>query len=121
VRLYAAPSPRWSARSPPRWCRRRLVTAIDVSESRHDRITIDVTCSAANGEHAQEIVAAIQNVDGIEVHRVSDRTFLLHLGGKISVESRVPLKTRDDLSMAYTPGSGGCRSRSPRIPRTSRG
>ena len=83
-----------------------LVTAIDVSESRHDRITIDVTCSAVNGEHAQEIVEAIQAVDGVEVHRVSDRTFLLHLGGKISVESRVPLKTRDDLSMAYTPGVG---------------
>ena len=83
-----------------------LVTAIDVSESRHDRITVDVTCSAANGEHAQELVEAIQAVDGVEVHRVSDRTFLLHLGGKISVESRVPLKTRDDLSMAYTPGVG---------------
>ncbi|CAN5502440.1 NAD-dependent malic enzyme [soil metagenome] len=83
-----------------------MVTAIDVSESRHDRITIDVTCSAGNGEHSEEIVAALRALDGIEVHRVSDRTFLLHLGGKISVESRVPLKTRDDLSMAYTPGVG---------------
>ncbi len=83
-----------------------LVTAIDVSESRHDRITIDVTCSAVNGEHAQEIVEALQAIDGVEVHRVSDRTFLLHLGGKISVESRVSIKTRDDLSMAYTPGVG---------------
>jgi malate dehydrogenase (oxaloacetate-decarboxylating) len=83
-----------------------MVTAIDVSESRHDRITIDVTCSAVNGEHAEEIVAALRALDGVEVHRVSDRTFLLHLGGKISVESRVPLKTRDDLSMAYTPGVG---------------
>jgi malate dehydrogenase (oxaloacetate-decarboxylating) len=83
-----------------------LVTAVDVSESRHDRITIDVTCSAVNGEHAEEIVEAMRQLDRIEVHRVSDRTFLLHLGGKISVESRVPLKTRDDLSMAYTPGVG---------------
>jgi malate dehydrogenase (oxaloacetate-decarboxylating) len=83
-----------------------LVTAIDVSESRPDRITVDVTCSAANGEHAAEIVEALRAVDGVTVHRVSDRTFLLHLGGKISVESRVPLKTRDDLSMAYTPGVG---------------
>jgi malate dehydrogenase (oxaloacetate-decarboxylating) len=83
-----------------------MVTAIDVSESRHDRITIDVTCSAVNGEHAEEIVAALRALDGVEVHRVSDRTFLLHLGGKISVESKVPLKTRDDLSMAYTPGVG---------------
>jgi malate dehydrogenase (oxaloacetate-decarboxylating) len=83
-----------------------LVTAVDVSESRHDRITIDVTCSAVNGEHAEQIVAALRALEAIEVHRVSDRTFLLHLGGKISVESRVPLKTRDDLSMAYTPGVG---------------
>ncbi len=83
-----------------------LVTAIDVSESRADRITVDVTCSAVNGEHAAEIVEALRAVDGVEVHRVSDRTFLLHLGGKISVESKVPLKTRDDLSMAYTPGVG---------------
>jgi malate dehydrogenase (oxaloacetate-decarboxylating) len=83
-----------------------LVTAIDVSESRADRITVDVSCSAANGEHAQEIVAALRGVAGVTVHRVSDRTFLLHLGGKISVESKVPLRTRDDLSMAYTPGVG---------------
>src|SRR6185437_12107053 len=83
-----------------------LVTAVDVSESRHDRITIDVTCSAVNGEHAEQIVQHLRELSGIEVHRVSDRTFLLHLGGKISVESRVPLKTRDDLSMAYTPGVG---------------
>ncbi|MGX7677312.1 malic enzyme-like NAD(P)-binding protein [Jatrophihabitans sp. DSM 45814] len=83
-----------------------MVTAIDVSESRHDRITIDVTCSAGNGEHSEEIVAHLRALEGIEVHRVSDRTFLLHLGGKISVESKVPLKTRDDLSMAYTPGVG---------------
>jgi malate dehydrogenase (oxaloacetate-decarboxylating) len=83
-----------------------LVTAIDVSESRADRITVDVTCSAANGEHAAEIVEALRAVDGVTVHRVSDRTFLLHLGGKIGVESKVPLRTRDDLSMAYTPGVG---------------
>ena len=65
-----------------------------------------MSCSAVNGEHSNEIVAALREVDGVTVHRVSDRTFLLHLGGKISVESKVPLKTRDDLSMAYTPGVG---------------
>src|SRR6201992_232200 len=83
-----------------------MVTAIDVSESRADRVTIDVTCSATNGEHAAEIVAALRDLPGVTVYRVSDRTFLLHLGGKISVESKVPLRTRDDLSMAYTPGVG---------------
>jgi malate dehydrogenase (oxaloacetate-decarboxylating) len=107
VRLYAAPSPTVVGRiATAVGAAGGLVTALDVSESRHDRITIDVTCSAANGEHAQELVAALSAVIGVEVHRVSDRTFLLHLGGKISVEPKVALKTRDDLSMAYTPGVG---------------
>ena len=83
-----------------------VVTAIDVTESRHDRLTVDVTCSAADAAHSQDLVAAVDEVDGVTVHKVSDRTFLLHLGGKISVESKVPLRTRDDLSMAYTPGVG---------------
>ena len=81
-----------------------IVTAIDVAESRHDRITVDVTCSAVNGAHADEIVAALGAVNGVAVHKVSDRTFLLHLGGKIETHSKVPLRTRDDMSMAYTPG-----------------
>jgi malate dehydrogenase (oxaloacetate-decarboxylating) len=81
-----------------------VVTAVDVAESRHDRITVDVTCSAVNGEHADEIVAGLRAVEGVTVHKVSDRTFLLHLGGKIETHSKVPLRTRDDLSMAYTPG-----------------
>ena len=81
-----------------------VVTAIDVAESRNNRITVDVTCSAVNGEHADEIVVALNGVGGVSVHKVSDRTFLLHLGGKIETHSKVPLRTRDDLSMAYTPG-----------------
>ncbi len=83
-----------------------LVTAIDVSDSRADRVTVDVSCSAVNGEHATEIVDSLRAVPDVTVHRVSDRTFLLHLGGKIAVTSKVPLRTRDDLSMAYTPGVG---------------
>ena len=81
-----------------------VVTALDVADSRHDRLVVDVTCSATDGEHAEEIVAALEAVDGVTVYKVSDRTFLLHIGGKIRVSSKVPLKTRDDLSMAYTPG-----------------
>jgi malate dehydrogenase (oxaloacetate-decarboxylating) len=107
VRLYADPNPAVvGVLATTVGAAGGMVTAIDVAESRHDRITIDVTCSAANGEHAQEIVQALEALDGIRVYRVSDRTFLLHLGGKISVESKVPIKTRDDLSMAYTPGVG---------------
>ncbi|GAC1382438.1 MAG: NAD-dependent malic enzyme [Marmoricola sp.] len=83
-----------------------VVTAIDVAESRHDRLVVDVTCSATDSEHAAEIVEAVGGIGGVTVHKVSDRTFLLHLGGKITVESKVPLRTRDDLSMAYTPGVG---------------
>jgi len=107
VRIYAAPSSAVVGKlATAVGAVGGLVTAIDVSDSRADRITIDVSCSAVNGEHAAELVEALRAVDGVTVHRVSDRTFLLHLGGKISVESKVPLKTRDDLSMAYTPGVG---------------
>jgi malate dehydrogenase (oxaloacetate-decarboxylating) len=80
------------------------VTAIDVVESRPDGLTVDVTCSAADAAHSEEVVAALDAVDNVHVRKVSDRTFLLHLGGKLEVASKVPLKTRDDLSMAYTPG-----------------
>jgi malate dehydrogenase (oxaloacetate-decarboxylating) len=80
------------------------VTAIDVVESRSDGLTVDVTCSAADAAHSEEMVDALRAVPGVKVRKVSDRTFLLHLGGKLEVASKVPLKTRDDLSMAYTPG-----------------
>lgn len=83
-----------------------IVTAIDVAESSHERLVVDVTCSAADATHAASLEAAVDEVDGVEVHRVSDRTFLLHIGGKIEVTSKVPLRNRDDLSMAYTPGVG---------------
>ncbi|WP_448626034.1 malic enzyme-like NAD(P)-binding protein [Geodermatophilus sp. URMC 64] len=80
------------------------VTAIDVVDSRSDGLTVDVTCSAADAAHSEEMVDALRAVPGVKVRKVSDRTFLLHLGGKLEVASKVPLKTRDDLSMAYTPG-----------------
>jgi malate dehydrogenase (oxaloacetate-decarboxylating) len=83
-----------------------IVTALDVAESRHDRLVVDVTCSATDSEHADEIVDGVRQLSGVTVHKVSDRTFLLHIGGKIEVTSKVPLRTRDDLSMAYTPGVG---------------
>src|SRR4051812_45354004 len=83
-----------------------IVTAIDVAESSHERLVVDVTCSASDAEHAHELELAVDAVAGVEVYRVSDRTFLLHIGGKIEVSSKVPLRNRDDLSMAYTPGVG---------------
>ena len=81
-----------------------IVTALDVTASGHERITVDVTCATRGEEHANEIVTALRAHPGVVVDRVSDRTFLLHLGGKLSIESKVPLRNRDDLSMAYTPG-----------------
>jgi malate dehydrogenase (oxaloacetate-decarboxylating) len=80
------------------------LTALDVVESRADRLVVDVTCNASDAEHADRITAQIAAVPGVRVRKVSDRTFLLHLGGKLEVSPKVPLKHRDDLSRAYTPG-----------------
>jgi malate dehydrogenase (oxaloacetate-decarboxylating) len=80
------------------------ITALDVVESFLDHVVIDVTCNAVDAEHAETITASIASHPDLTVRKVSDQTFLLHLGGKIEVQSKVPLKTRDDLSRAYTPG-----------------
>ena len=80
------------------------ITALDVVESFLDHVVIDVTCNAVDAEHAETITASIARHPDLTVRKVSDQTFLLHLGGKIEVQSKVPLKTRDDLSRAYTPG-----------------
>ena len=80
------------------------IIALDVVESLLDRVVIDVTCDTINADHADEITNTLNKIEGLVVRKVSDRTFLLHLGGKIEIASKVPLKTRDDLSRAYTPG-----------------
>ena len=81
-----------------------MITALDVAESQIDNVVIDVTCDAVDQSHADKITAALSASPILHVRKVSDRTFLLHLGGKIEIQSKVPLKTRDDLSRAYTPG-----------------
>ena len=78
--------------------------AVDIVDVRKDRITRDFTVNTADVEHGDEIVRQLRQVERVEVVKVSDRTFLMHLGGKIEVTSKIPVKTRDDLSMAYTPG-----------------
>jgi malate dehydrogenase (oxaloacetate-decarboxylating) len=80
------------------------ITALDVVESLLERVVIDITCDAVDQEHADVITSSISRHPDLTVRKVSDRTFLLHLGGKIEIQSKVPLKTRDDLSRAYTPG-----------------
>ncbi|HEX4817183.1 MAG TPA: NAD-dependent malic enzyme [Nonomuraea sp.] len=81
-----------------------VVTALDVTNAGHEKIRIDVTCASRDTDHAQAIVDQLEAVEGVVIHKVSDRTFLMHLGGKIEMKSKVPLRNRDELSMAYTPG-----------------
>lgn len=80
------------------------IGAIDIVKAEGDVITRDITIETQGEEHAAQIVAALGTLAGVEVRNVSDRTFLLHLGGKIEVKSKIPVRNRDDLSMAYTPG-----------------
>jgi malate dehydrogenase (oxaloacetate-decarboxylating) len=81
-----------------------VITAFDVVDSHGDRILVDITCNATSAGHAKDIEEALAALPGVEVRKVSDRTFLIHLGGKIEVNSKVQLRNRDDLSRAYTPG-----------------
>jgi malate dehydrogenase (oxaloacetate-decarboxylating) len=80
------------------------IGAIDIVTVGNNYIIRDVTVSSISSQHGEQIVEAVRDVDGVELLQVSDPTFLMHLGGKIEVVSKVPLKTRADLSMAYTPG-----------------
>ncbi|MFI7586735.1 NAD-dependent malic enzyme [Spongisporangium articulatum] len=81
-----------------------VVTALDVTASGMDRVRIDLTCATRGDEHAEEVVSVLSRLDGVELGKVSDRTFLMHLGGKLSIDSKVPIRNRDDLSLIYTPG-----------------
>ncbi|HEY0486294.1 MAG TPA: NAD-dependent malic enzyme [Mycobacteriales bacterium] len=81
-----------------------IITALDIVESAHDTVVADITTDTADGEHANAVTDALRALEGVEVKKVSDRTFLIHLGGKIEIQSKVSLRTRDDLSRAYTPG-----------------
>ena len=81
-----------------------VVTAFDVVESHTATLVVDISCNALNEGHGREITDALEALSGVRVRKVSDRTFLLHLGGKLEVQSKVALRTRDDLSRAYTPG-----------------
>ena len=80
------------------------VSALDVTASGHERLQIDVTCAARDTDHADQLVDAMRAVPGVVIGKVSDRTFLMHLGGKIEMDTKLPIRNRDDLSMIYTPG-----------------
>ena len=80
------------------------IGAVDLVESTRDRIVRDITISSRDSGHGQQIVNRLKHLSGARVVNTSDRTFLMHLGGKIEIHNKVPIRTRDDLSMVYTPG-----------------
>ena len=80
------------------------IGAVDLVDAGKSTITRDLSFKARDEAHGQKVVDSIRKVSGVKVIHVSDRTFLMHLGGKIEVNGKMAVKTRDDLSMAYTPG-----------------
>jgi malate dehydrogenase (oxaloacetate-decarboxylating) len=80
------------------------IGAVDLVETTPERVLRDITIKARDSRHAHLIVDRLRSVKGVIIINISDRTFLMHLGGKIEIKSKVPIRTRDDLSMAYTPG-----------------
>ena len=83
-----------------------MLGAIDLVRVEARAVVRDVTVACIDGAHAEAVVGAVRDLEGVRVDSVSDRTFLMHKGGKIEVTAKLPLTTRDDLSMAYTPGVG---------------
>jgi malate dehydrogenase (oxaloacetate-decarboxylating) len=81
-----------------------MVGAVDIVRMGQERTIRDITVNARDSEHGQRVVKAVDDLPEVKVVNVSDRTFLVHLGGKIEVRSRMQIRTRDDLSMVYTPG-----------------
>jgi malate dehydrogenase (oxaloacetate-decarboxylating) len=81
-----------------------IVGAIDIVSIGTERSTRDIAVNARDSDHEQLLVDAVNRLPEVRVVQTSDRTFLLHLGGKLVVTPKVPIRTRDDLSMAYTPG-----------------
>ena len=79
------------------------IGGIDIVEAGRE-MTRDISFKASDEAHGQRITERLRGIEGVTVVHVSDRTFLMHLGGKIEVNGRIAVKTRDDLSMAYTPG-----------------
>jgi malate dehydrogenase (oxaloacetate-decarboxylating) len=80
------------------------IGAIDIVRAENNILVRDITVRVQDELHGERLVQSLNALAGIQVLQVSDRVFLTHLGGKLAMQSRVPLKTRDDLSLAYTPG-----------------
>ncbi len=80
------------------------IVGIDVISSSKTHTVRDITVSVLDSKHADVVVDTLRKTAGVKVIHVSDRTFLMHIGGKIEVKSKIPIKTRDDLARVYTPG-----------------
>lgn len=81
-----------------------FVKGLDVAEADGEHMIIDVTLDLRDSKHRRALRKALGKIPGVEVQTIADQTFLDHIGGKITVDSRVPLRNRDDLSRVYTPG-----------------
>ena len=81
-----------------------MIGAVDIVRMGQEWSTRDVTVNARNAEHGRKVVEAVEALPETRVVNISDRTFLMHLGGKVEVRPKMPVRSRDDLSMAYTPG-----------------
>ena len=80
------------------------IGAVDIVEVAETHITRDITINCRDIAHGEALVKILKAIDGVQVGQVSDLTFLSHLGGKIEIANRFPVKTRADLSRVYTPG-----------------
>ena len=80
------------------------IKGLDVADSDRGHIIIDLTCDMRDSEHRREVRDAIGALPGVTADSVADQTFMSHIGGKVEIHSKVPLRNRDDLSRAYTPG-----------------
>lgn len=105
IRLEYPHKPGWIARIAATIAEQGgAIEAIDLVEISNGRSLRDYTVECGSSEQAQRVAAAVKALEGVRVLSVTDETFALHQGGKLEIHSRVALKTRNDLSMAYTPG-----------------
>ena len=81
-----------------------VITGMDVVDPGHDSVTLDITCVTGDPDNGAAVKSALGALPGCTVDQVSDTTFLIHLGGKLEIASKVPLRNRADLARAYTPG-----------------
>lgn len=81
-----------------------VVTGLDVVDPGHQQVVLDLSCSMRDSDHVRDVRAALDALDGVTVEKISDSTFLIHLGGKIGISLKAPLRNRSDLAKAYTPG-----------------